>query len=392
MASIGDKAIFGGRTFRFQTANGVDAWRPWSIWGGIFVDTSLALAKAQVDVSGAVDERMIVLNDTTAGTVHIFALKTTGYGSDFDDSFEQVWDTDDIFVTSETIGAVLNTIDIDQLSGMTSNSATVEGAISDTAGHVTVLNGITAGDLSDAVAKSHDQNTDTGTTQTSYKIGEGTTNKEATLDSDNVTANILIDLKRVEDNLDGASNAMPIVAKDKTTALAEAVIGQTIFITDIDVDGFVLTYDGTDFISGVYFMQDASNTIATAPSVGDVFSHLGSFWKVIDATTDEEVFVITQQKPVTNHAATGNITADETKGGITTNTGATAAVQLTMLSDAESEGAHLTIVKTDDDTLTIRDSSPSVIIANTTTETNVQIELQFVNGVWQIGTFTGTWA
>ncbi len=393
MASIGDFATFGGRTFRFQASAGIDAWRPWSPWGDIYTDTSLALAKLQVPIDGSLDEKVIELIDTTAGTIHIFIQKIAGYGVDFDDSFDGVLDTSVTFITADTIGPVLATIDISSLSGMTSSSAAVEASIVDAADHAVVLAGISAGALNAAVTDSHTQNTDAGTTQTSFKIAEGVSGKEAELDAQNLTANTNLDLKRIDDNLNGAENAMPIITKTKTTALSEAaVVGQTVFISDIDGGkGFVLTYDGTDFISGIYFFQDGSDTIATAPSVGGIFSHLNTFWECIDSTANEEVFVITTQKAVFNKTVTGNIEDNEAKGGVITNTGAAAAIVLSFVSAAETEGAHCTIVKTDSDSLTIEDSGAGAVIANTTSETNVQIELTRVNGIWQTSADTGTW-
>jgi len=393
MASLGDFTTFGSRTFRFEAGTGGNAWRPWSPWADVYIAASLVAAKALVPVDDSLDEKVVILQDTTAGTVHIFTQKTAGYGVDFDDSFIDVWDSSDTFITADTIGPVLAGIDISSLSGMTSNSAAVEASILDAAAHAVILAGITAGTLSTAVTDSHTQNTDTGTTSTTFKIADGVLNREVTLDTANLTANANIDLNRVENNLNGASNAMPILTKTKATALTEAnVLGQTVFITDIDVNGFVLTYDGTDFISGVYFMQDASNTIATAPSVGDIFSHLSSFWECIDATANQEVFVITNQKAVFDKTATGNIEENEAKQGIVTNTGASGAIVLTFVAAAEVDGSSVLIIKTDADNLTIQNSAAGAVIANTTAETDVQVELTWVDGAWIVGPSTGTWA
>jgi len=392
-ATLGDFETFGNRVFRFESGTGGLAWRPWSPWGDQYVDSSLAAAKLQVPVDGTLDEKVIELIDTTGGTIHIFIQKIAGYGVDFDDSFDQVLNTADTFITADTIAGVLATIDISSLSGMTSTSAQVEASIVDAAAHAVVLAGISAAALSDAVTNEHVQNTDSGTIQTSFKVADGTAGKETTLDSSNITATTVIDLDRVDGNLNGATNAMPILTKTKATALTTAnVLGQTVFISDIDVTGFALTYDGTDFISGVYFFQDASNTIATAPSVGDIFSHLGSFWECIDATTDQEVFVITNQKATFNKAATGNIEEDEAKQGIITNTGATGAIVLTFTGAAEVDGSSVLIIKTSTNQMTIENSGAGSVIANTTTETDVQIELTWVDGAWIVGPSTGTWA
>jgi len=393
MASLGDFETFGNRTFRFESGTGGLAWRPWSPWGDQYVDTSLALAKLQVPVDGSLDEKVITLIDTTAQSIHIFIQKIAGYGVDFDDSFDQVLDTSDTFITEDTIAGVLALIDISSLSGMTSSSASVEASIVDAAAHAIILAGISAAALSAAVTNEHVQNTDSGTTSVSYKIADGTSGKETLLDAQNVTSNIVIDLKKVDDGLDQAVVAMPIVTKTKTTALATAaILGQTVFISDIDpARGFALTYDGTDFISGLYIMQDGSSTIATSPSVGDVFVHLNSFWECIDATAGEEVFVITNQKAVFSKTATGNIEESEAKGGVITNTGASVDITLTFTAAAETEGAHCLIVKTAANTMVIKESGGATITENLDSGIDFLVELTFVNGKWQVSKNTNFW-
>jgi len=186
-----------------------------------------------------------------------------------------------------------------------------------------------------------------------------------------------------------------VTANSKTKVQADAftfVTGELVFVSDIGeaAEGFLMTFDGTDLNSGVYWMQRASNTIATTPSVGDVFSHLNSNWKCIDATVDKEVFVITTQRPVFIHTITENIALTETFGGIITNTGAAGAIILSMQAGSEVEGAHCTIEKTTSQDMTINDSGASQIVANTQAAPR-SIELSFVNGAWKEGFALGNW-
>jgi len=186
-----------------------------------------------------------------------------------------------------------------------------------------------------------------------------------------------------------------VTANSKTKTEADAFTfsnGELVFVSDIGEagEGFLLTFDGTDLNSGVYWMQRASNTIATSPTVGDVFPHLDSNWKCIDATANKEVFVITQQKPVFIHTITENIAANETNGGIITNTGAAATVVLSMQAANEVEGAHCTIQKTTSQTFTINDSA-AVEIGSSTQAAPRSLELSFVNGAWKLGFALGNW-
>ncbi len=168
--------------------------------------------------------------------------------------------------------------------------------------------------------------------------------------------------------------------------------GEIIYVSDIGEagEGFIMAFDGTDLNSGVYWMQRTSNTIATSPSVGEVFGFLNTNWKCIDATANKEVFVITNQRPVFIHTVTENIEVEETMGGIITNTGAAGTVVLSMQAASEVEGAHCTIQKTTSQTFTINDSSV-VEIGSSTQAAPRSLELSFVNGAWKLGFALGNW-
>ena len=186
-----------------------------------------------------------------------------------------------------------------------------------------------------------------------------------------------------------------VTANSKTKVEADAASfsnGELIFVSDIgeSAEGFLLTFDGADLNSGVYWMQRTSNTIATSPTVGDVFTHLNTNWKCIDATANKEVFVITNQRPVFIHTVTENIAVEETMGGIITNTGAAGAVVLTMQAASEVEGAHCTIEKTTSQTFTINDSGATEIGSSTQAAPR-SLELSYVNGAWKLGFALGNW-
>jgi len=70
-----------------------------------------------------------------------------------------------------------------------------------------------------------------------------------------------------------------VTANSKTKVQADAFAfstGELVFVSDIgeSAEGFLMTYDGTDLNSGVYWMQRASNTIATGAPQWVTYSHI----------------------------------------------------------------------------------------------------------------------
>jgi len=397
MTALGTFKQFAGRLFRFQLSkHGENAYLPWSPWGAAYAGNSIANAKLLVPVDQSLNEKVIILFDTGGGITELYTQKPAGYGVDFAASFNLIWTSTVTYINNTTLDAILNLKDISTLNGMSSTSAELEAKIAETALNTAILEDVTNAILTAAINDAHAIDTDTGTNSATFGINldaDGITEFLATIDTSNLTANVVIDLKLVDENLNQSTPGIAVQSKTKVQALAlGANAGRTIFVNDIDgAKGFLMTFDGSDWTSGVYYMQQASNTIATSPTLGDVFVFLNNFWICIDATANKEVFKITRQKAVFVHTVNETIDVKETQGSIIHNFGAGGAITLTTPADSEVNGSHIIIMKLDSNDLTIQNSSAGTIVQNTSNETNAVVEIYRANGTWIVGPIKGSW-
>jgi len=72
-------------------------------------------------------------------------------------------------------------------------SATIETMVSDTSTNASTMSAQTQAELTDTASKGHEQNTDTGTTSSTFAINRSSGTKRCTIDTDAQSANVTID-------------------------------------------------------------------------------------------------------------------------------------------------------------------------------------------------------
>jgi len=180
-------------------------------------------------------------------------------------------------------------------------------------------------------------------------------------------------------------------------AAASFASGDFAYVSDIDTGtGFLMNANGTDLVSGKYWMQLGSSTIASSPSVGAIYPFLNQYWACLDATASAEVFIVTDQKDVTDYTGDQTLTAAQCKGGVITNKGASAAVNLTLPTAVA--GLHVYVIKDAAYDLTVTagasDTVQGLSAISNTTDGDVYgcIHLIATDAAeWKIATATGSW-
>ena len=180
-------------------------------------------------------------------------------------------------------------------------------------------------------------------------------------------------------------------------AAASFASGDFAYVSDIDTGtGFLMNSNGTDLVSGKYWMQLGSSTITGSASVGAIYPFLNQYWECLDATASSEVFKVTDQLDVVAYTSNQTLTAAECKGSVITNAGAGGAVVLTLPTAVA--GLHVTVIKDAAQDLTITAGGSDTvqgaasIINDNTGDLYGCIRLVATDATeWKIVTATGGW-